>query len=321
MKKEITLDALKYISAGVVCFAIILLEHSGLLKKIIRNIPLNSKDIANINDNVLLNKAILELKINRIIRQESNHYLFTAFGHELIKYLGLVKYIYHGYSLFFSNQLEDAPYNSREMRIDSIIEGSNDLAKKFFDPVIIKAIKKLNVRGTICDLGCGDGSRLKKVCKLFLCEGLGIERTLKNMKSQVNNEKVYAQVRLQKGDITNLKKQIWPNVNIIMQTMVMHDITPAKKCINVINSYLKNFPNLKFFLYCDNVAPSLKLKSQLPGFDYIHGLLNVKTRNYEETIELLNLSKFQIIQEYPILDLPNTFLWVLSPKSSKRKQS
>ena len=34
------------------------------------------------------------------------------------------------------------------------------------------------------------------------------------------------------------------------------DISPEKKCRNLIDSYLLNFPNLEYFFYCDIVAPS-----------------------------------------------------------------
>lgn len=65
------------------------------------------------------------------------------------------------------------------------------------------------------------------------------------------------------------------------------------------------------------VSPSPSNNQILPGFDYVHALLGIPTRTYEETISMFKKSAFFIEKELAIPELPNTFLWILSPKHIK----
>ena len=96
-----------------------------------------------------------------------------------------------------------------------------------------------------------------------------------------------------------------------MQYFVLHDITPASRCISVLQNYQTHFPNFRYFLYVDIVF-SLN-KEHMPGFDYIHGLQNIQTRSYEETIDLFAKASLTIYKERKIEKLPNTYLWILGP--------
>ena len=83
----------------------------------------------------------------------------------------------------------------------------------------------------------------------------------------------------------------------------------------MLHSSIRCFPDLRIFLYIDAVAPSAKVPTQLPGFDYVHSLLNIRTRTYEETMQIFEKSNFSVKKEIPISDLPNVYLWVLMPSS------
>ena len=99
-----------------------------------------------------------------------------------------------------------------------------------------------------------------------------------------------------------------------MHYFEFHDFTPNEKSIKIIDSFLENFPKLKCFFYMDIVTPSESQGDIMPGYDYVHGLMGIKTRTYEETMEVFIKSRFEVIKERPIVGLPNTYLWVLSLK-------
>lgn len=299
--------ALSFISSGVACFALIFLDRLGILDELINFGKVNKNQIKNSEDDLIIDTALLELELNGILKKADNIYELTPLGVEVVHYSGLIHYIYRGYCNVLSNPKEKTKINHT-----SVIRGSNLLGEEYIDKTILNELSLLTLDGTVCDLGCGDGRRLSKICKSFKCKGLGFE--LKSSILKYTRSEVYKSVQIQEADITKLHGT-WNDVNVLIQVMVMHDFTPESKCMAIINSFLSHFPNLKFFLYCDIVAPSHFLRTQLPGFDYIHSLLGIKTRTYEETIKLFKKAKLQIAKEIPIIKMPNTFLWVLTQKN------
>jgi len=301
-----SIKALSFISSGVACFALIFLDRLGILDKLIKFGKVNKKQLSSSKDDLIIETSFLELEINGIIKNEDTFYELTPLGIEVVHYSGLIHYIYNGYCNVLSNPKEKIKINHT-----SVIRGSNLLGEEFIDKVILKELSRLSISGTICDLGCGDGRRLLKICKSFKCNGLGFELEYSSLK--YTKGQVHKSVQICEADITKLHG-IWNDVGVLIQVMVMHDFTSENACRTTINSFMHHFPNIKFFLYCDIVAPSRSLRTQLPGFDYIHSLLGIKTRTYEETIKLFKKTKFQITKEIPIIKMPNTFLWVLTPK-------
>ena len=99
---------------------------------------------------------------------------------------------------------------------------------------------------------------------------------------------------------------------MLLQAFVMHDVT-GSLFQKIMRSFLSTFPNMKMFIYVDSFAPEDPSSMQLPGFDYIHSLLNIKTRTKEETVEILKKTGFLIQKEFQIPDLPNCYVLVLSP--------
>ena len=71
---------------------------------------------------------------------------------------------------------------------------------------------------------------------------------------------------------------------------------------------------MKYFFFIDTVAPSEANDSILPGFDYVHGLQGLMMRTYEETLLLFDRSSYSLCKEIPIPNMPNTYLWILSPE-------
>ena len=198
---------------------------------------------------------------------------------------------------------------------ESISKAAVIIAEKMIVPEMIREMIWMKVAGTICDLGCGYADMLSKICYATGNPGLGFDSELKVVQEAA---KIFdgSSIAVELGDITNLEG-IWEDVTTLVQCHVFHDFTPNEVCVNIINSYLDNFPNLKSFFYVDTVTPSAMSDELFPGFDYVHGLLGITTRNYEETIEMFSQSSYEVAKEIRLNDLPNTFLWVLVPKKKE----
>lgn len=312
--------AQNYVSSGVVCHALLFLQNLNFLDyikegKFFESTVLDQKK----SIQLMLTAALKELEINGILHNRDGNLLFSEFGKELLKYLGLIMYIYDGYSQLFINFFKDFESEKKieaQINDEAIVKGSDSLASNFIGPFIMRQFFNLDIEyGTICDLGCGDCSRLNFITQHTPFTGLGIDISRKAVKLAQKYLRVNKKLKVMCEDITSLKNQ-FPEVNILMQTMVMHDFPRSKIC-EMLTSYLSIFPNMQYFFYCDVVAPCSNLKSLLPGFDYIHAMLGIKTKSYDETLSMFQDSCYEVVEEHKIDNLNNTFLWILKPTHSK----
>jgi hypothetical protein len=310
-------QALSFISAGVACFAFSLLNRLGLIDRIASHGSINEQDLKKFPNSFVLKNAIITLEKNNVLVSDKGLFYFTQLGRQLLEHRGSIGLIYDGYRYVLANQLKtigDEVHDfSKWVDWEAVARASIPFGENTIDPMVSEMIHSMQIQGTICDLGCGAATRLINLCHTTRTKGLGIEFADETVELAKKNTKNIEQISIEKGNIMNLRS-VWEDVNLIMQFFVMHDVTPNEKCRCVIDSYVKAFPNVDRFIYTDIVAPSESVPTQLPGFDYVHSLLGVQTRSYEETMRIFEASKFRIVQEEAILNLPNTFIWVLQPK-------
>lgn len=315
-------QALDFVSAGIGCSCLLVLSEAGILDKLLQGKSLKTQEIHSNRHSVLIKSVILTLVTCNILELNDSEIKITEFGIETAKYLGLVSMLFDGYGDLMANQKQIV--NNHQRKPERLIRGSSvskaaiQLASDFFDPIVISEFASLKFKGTICDLGCGYGKMLSKVCAVNGNPGLGFDSepsVIRLAKIQLKNTPVDVEL----ADISKLKG-VWEDVVCLMQCHVFHDFTPNERCINLMDSFLKNFPNLQYFVYIDTVTPTLNNPDILPGFDYVHGLLGIETRTYKETLDMFGHSQYSVLKEVPIPGLPNTFLWLLSPKHKVHKK-
>ncbi len=314
--------ALDFVSAGIGCNCLLTLSESGVLNKLLSGQSLGIQDIRHYKHPVLIKSVVLTLVACHILELNDSEIKITEFGIETAKYLGLVSMLFDGYGDLIASQ--NQIFNNQQRKPGKLIRGSSvskaaiQLANEFIDPIVMGEFASLKFRGTICDLGCGYGKMLSKVCAVSGNPGLGFDsEPLVVRLAQIQLKGTPVDVEL--DDISKLKG-VWEDVVCLMQCHVFHDFTPNELCINLMNSFLKNFPNLKYFVYIDTVTPTLEDPDILPGFDYVHGLLGVQTRTYKETLDMFSHSQYSVFKEVSIPGLPNTFLWILSPKQKIQRK-
>jgi len=319
---KIETNAMSFISAGIACNALVTLFNSRILSTLKSNKKFSLKELrgTKYKNLPLLKSALISLEQADILVSINDEYHLTKLGHKLSskKKIALIQMLFEGYGKLISHQveltLETCKFDHNYINYNAIAEASINFGEESIDPLVIDIIKKLEIIGTICDLGCGCGTRLIKICKQLKIPGLGFEINNKAVSECRKKAKEMLNFEVHKCDITNLQG-IWEDVTILMQSFVLHDIASQDRCISIFSSYKQTFPNMKYFLSIDIISPSKDHPLHMPGFDYVHGLQGITTRNYQETIDLFTKAGYSIFKEYPINEMPNTFLWILYPKN------
>lgn len=303
-----SIDPLQFISNSIGCFALSFLSTKKILDQIaIGQIEEDSLDTH--TDRVAIRSAIHTLIQCKIIDIDKRPYQLTPFGKSVVDHISLIQMLLGGYGNLLVRSIVETPSQSLVHDCE-VAKASIPFGKNSIDPIVLEEMPFLQPNGTICDLGCGIPTRLINFCTQFGMPGLGIDYSKKTLDIGKKLIKQYEKITLERGDVTQLKK-IWRDVDIVMQYFVLHDITPASKCISVLENYQIQFPNFRYFLYIDIVFSLTK--EHMPGFDYVHGLQNIQTRSYEETVELFTKASLTIHKERKIERLPNTYLWILTP--------
>ncbi|MBS3905256.1 MAG: methyltransferase domain-containing protein [Simkania sp.] len=309
-------DPLIFISSNIACCAFSILYKFGVIKSIIESKEITEEFIASSSHPDLIKTSLQTLKNYQILKKSGSLYKLSKLGREIYKNVGTIELIHDGYGLLLANYLNI--YKNRSLHPESLINGrsiasaSIAIAEQGVDPVVFNELKKLSIQGTICDLGCGSAASLLKICKKTGLKGLGIELNDDALKLARESLGKKSPVKLIKGDIAKVTGK-YEDVEVLMHCFAMHDITPGKQCIRVLKSYLEHFPNMRYFFYIDSVAHTEKELSFLPGFDFIHALLGIPVRTYDETLSLFKNSGYQILKEKALKQIPNSYLWILKP--------
>ena len=309
--------ALDFISAGVGCFALTLIHSVGIVTSLLKRGYFSEDELKNYKKfkNLLaIRAALLSLCLCNILTKKEEKYFLTHLGTQLVDHIGLVTMVFDGYGKLMANGVPIA-FNKikkpeKYLKGSAIALSSIQFGEKI-DPVMTEVIKKLRLKGTICDVGCGSADRLLRLCKETSLPGLGLDSCQEAVAIARKAAKVHQNINIEYGNALNLEG-IWEDVQLLMQCFMTHDIFPDDQFIESLSSYRKNFPNLKYFLIIDIVAPEDSFASHMPAYDYVHGLLGIETRKHERFTSLFLKAGYKIVEEVSI-DMPNTYLWVLKP--------
>jgi len=321
-KLKIKIDPLEalsmdFISAGIACQALCLLDTSGILKKIIDKGSLKKTSLKKFKNSHLIKSILVTLVGANILFSNDTHYFFTDLGYYVAKKIGFITLPLEGYKKLIAKQTQllhdPKSYKNTDIDFSKIAQASIQFGEENLDPLLLDIFRSLKPKGTICDLGCGTGEKLVKICKKTHSSGLGIEQNRHVIKESKKYTKNSPQVDIIRGSIDSLKG-VWEDVTVAMISFVFHDIPSKKECSKMINSYLTHFPRLHHLIVVDIVSPSPQVPTNLPGFDYVHGLQGFSPRNYEETLDTFIKGQYNIDQEIVVPNMPNTFIWILSPQ-------
>jgi len=322
MQNTLTARALSFIEIGVACNAITVLDQSGIIKNLLITGHLKTEELKNFNDRkrVLIESALKTLCHVEVLSKNGSSYMLSDFGYEICNSTPLINMLFIGYGNLFSKQneifseIENPDYYDLDNK--AISKGCSGLPVSDLEAELRNFIQKLAPQGTICDLGCGRGDRLIALHTSLGIRGLGIDLCKESVEEANKLATDNSLVNFIVADVRKLNC-VWKEVEIVMQCFMTHDISPKKAFLDTFSSYLDAFPNMKYFIVLDVFSSnsSGKNKQFAPGFDYIHGLQGISTRNYEETVSLFTESGFEVELDVRSKTFPNTCLWILQPST------
>lgn len=307
---------LDFLSKGLACHALCLLEYAGVLDILMINGTINEKELNSFKNPSLIRSALVTLTSAEAISFNKNSYHLTPLGRNLGRNIGAIFLPLVGYRHLFAKQFEliDDPsgWEASDIDFNSVAASSIDFGQNDLDPTVLQVIQQIKPKGTICDLGCGTAEKLAGICEELNIKGLGIERDPVVIQASRKFTNGNPSVEVVQADITNLNG-IWEDVNVAIMNMVFHDITPSSSCVEFLQSLRTHFPRLQRLLVADMVSMSEDSPSIMPGFDYVHGLQGMTPRNYQETMQTFVDAGYSVINETTVPNMPNTFVWVVSP--------
>jgi len=309
--------ALDFVSTGVGCFALTLVHSVGIVTSLVKNGCFCEGELKNrkkFKNSAAIKAALLALCLCNVLIKREEKYFLTQLGIQLVNHIGLVTMVFNGYGelmaksvpiAFDKVQQPEKYLNGAAIALSSIQFGEK------VDPVVVDIIKKLKLKGTICDIGCGSADRLLRLCKATSLPGLGLDSSHEAVAIAKKAAEKHQNIHIEHANAAKLES-VWEDVQLIMQCFMTHDIFPDEQFIKSLSAYHNNFPNLKYFLVIDIIAPADSFESHMPAYDYVHGLLGIETRQYDRFTSLFLRAGYKIAKEV-LIDMPNTYLWVLKP--------
>lgn len=303
-------NSLDFLTIGVGCNCLTSLHAQGILDLFVKKRTLSPKDLES-SPNPLVTKAcLMTLSQCGIIKPVGSKFFLTDLGLKVSEQIGLVTIFFEGYGKLVSKQTKIATaqeaHNSEDLDGSSIANSSINISESSVDPILLDTVKQvLKGKTTICDLGCGCGTVLTKLCKETNSKGLGLEIEKSLLREDKN-------ISIQYGDISKLENS-WEDVTIVMQRHVFHDFATTEGA-KILRTYKTNFPNMEYFIYVDFVAPDKIGQSIAPGFDYIHSLLGISPPTRKDTLDMFESAGYDVVEEKSQFDLPNNFLWLVKPR-------
>ncbi len=308
---------IEFVAIGMACQALCLLEQANILKILLDVGFFSINNFKKFKNPSLIKAAMFSLMKTNIIWYENKKYFLTDFGRHLVKKNGFITLPFIGYRKLINRQIEllknPNSFDISEIDFEAIATSSVSFGKKDLNPLLLNVFEEINIRGTICDLGCGTGEKLIEICRNLNLPGLGIERDPKVVNKTRKHLKNFPNISIIKGNIFDLKG-IWEDVTAVLISFVLHDITSRTQSEKILKSYKNHFPRMKCLIVVDIVSYSKTKPSIMPGFDYVHGLQGFIPPTYEKNLETFERAGYKILREYEVPNMPNTFIWILQPK-------
>ncbi|KZN58170.1 hypothetical protein N473_05360 [Pseudoalteromonas luteoviolacea CPMOR-1] len=208
----------------------------------------------------------------------------------------------------FDGELDRIPYDG-----GSVAKHSAEIGSSFIDKQLDQVVAELDLTGTLCDMGCGAGLRLIKLCRNFGLKGIGMDMDA-NAVALANQNLAKSGVdgvEFKQQDITKIEGQ-HEDIEAIMFTFFTHHIEPNERLERLLSNYREIFPNLKYIVIFDTVTgekPNEINNIFSKGFDYIHRLQGLIPRTRADYMSIFDNSRLSITKEIP-LAVDNSYVWI-----------
>ncbi|MEV6424323.1 histidinol-phosphate transaminase [Streptomyces sp. NPDC051662] len=198
--------------------------------------------------------------------------------------------------------------------------GSGEVGRELMLPVEEEVLTTVDF-GTVADLGCGDATRLLRLCGGNVARrGTGIEinkAACGQASERVAEAGLADRIEIVHGDILGFTDRTFPGIDLVSSFLMMHDLFDATgDPVGVMRTLRRVFPDAKRFLIADTVAQEWEAhQGPLPvfsvGFELVHAFMDTPIMNrttYENAFAGAGLR----VERREPLGAPSTWLWLLS---------
>lgn len=250
----------------------------------------------------------------------------TAAGRELVRHAGYFTWGVGGYGELMS-QLSGLAEGSvtfgREVGRDGrrIAVGSGLAGRTMMLPVEKQVASALDYT-SVADLGCGDASRLIRLCGADTARrGVGIEvnaAACEAARQRISEEGLSDRLDVVRADVLDhVEERTFPGIDLVTSFLMMHDLfeltgDPA----GVMRKLRDVFPDARHFLIADTVAQDWSAHSgPLPvfsaEFELVHTFMETPILGLDTYEKAFAEAGLHVERREPF-GTPSTWLWLLS---------
>lgn len=191
-----------------------------------------------------------------------------------------------------------------------------DFGRRLVDPYLF-ALPELRAAQGVVDLGCGDASRLLSVWKQWGIPGLGVDQSaaaIQRAQKLLITADAIDHVKLLCSDVRALEAgYIAPDYDVIMCSLMGHDLWPEEDCQVALGSLRSVFPSSRVLILCETVSSSnWSLGTQIPslGYEYLHALMHQYIPSHEDWLRVLAKSGWRVSSVLPLKIPGETYIYV-----------
>lgn len=306
---------------GMCCNALLVANSVGLLslleKRSVEEEELYDNELY--PDSIAVKGALQVLLYGRIVEKKNKAYCLSSVGKKVVKELDVYIHWFEAYRKLLAKSIDIANSRDRanvatDFSLEEVVYSASLLKNRYVVPVLKDVIGDLKPKGTLCDLGCGSGETLVKLCDSFQIDGIGFDKSLDIVKFANRNVAMNASTSIHVYYMDYLQmKGVYPDVDLVICDFFTHHIASDETCLEVLQSFKQVFPNSRYMIFMDTVTPEdgeLSPESFAPAFDYIHRLQRLETRGFSSLFHILQRTGYHSVKHIK-LDVPYSYLWVL----------
>ncbi len=195
-----------------------------------------------------------------------------------------------------------------------------DVGRTLMTSVEDTVLNKLRY-GSVADLGCGDGSRLIRLCQGEQPrQGIGIdisEAACNLAANRVADAGLTDHIKIVCQDIFRVgNRAVFPGIDLVSSFLMLHDLFSVyQDGVEVLRALRFAFPDARYFLLADTTAyPWHRNTGPLPMFsllfELVHAFMNVPI-HFKEVYEDAFIKAGLRIERCEPLGAPSTWLYLL----------
>jgi cyclopropane fatty-acyl-phospholipid synthase-like methyltransferase len=290
------------------------LLNVGFLDELLKSGSAGAGEFArlhNLDETILRGLCEALLSVGMFDRNGDNFFLTSKGKLIMEKFRGWIELSY-GYEEIF-HYLE--PLLRKEMiygkdiyrRSDFVAKGSGEMENHFYFPLANEIIVEKGFKNVL-DLGCGDGTFLRRLCQLndqVKCFGIDLApAAVEDGKRLAAKEGLQDRVSLFAADISGITELSGPlkSVDAATTFFVLHELMydGEERVVRFLKDFRRIFPGVPLIVF-EPIRPTPEEARARPGvgifYFLFHDMSHQKTANREQWMKVFRAAGFTSIQE------------------------